>query len=1411
MRDESYEAGYRAGHLQGWQDAMAKVGAMRQSAGPSSPVPPSPLVSAASPDPAGAHTIASAAAPQPLAELPLPAAASVPTRPAEAAPRVVVPAGVARPGPTAYVDRTVPRVSGYAAFQPEETLAERQARREKRDRQNINITLYVASLLLVAAAALFIGTSLPPMLRFAGVCTVTAAFYAAGFVLHARVPRLRPAAVAFAGTGLALVPVTGLALYNFALHHGPSAWLITSLIGTAAYVAAAVRLESRVLVYLSLTFVASTAWSGVSVLGGALVWYYAVLICVAVLLTLLALAKPGWLPPVYARPLMVLHPFVVPAVGAAATCVPLLLDKTEYALIMALCGCYFGLMAAVPGNRLRLANFYGARISLTLAAAVEVWHLTGRGSDALLAGAAILALQSVAVALAASRLGHWFPEPGRPQHQAETDAASPRSRWLVDALATFSIQLLVTLVYALLVLTAEFYRYGTLGQSDEVPLWIPVGMAVAAGFVLAARLGGPAEWAPGASLLLVGVLGYAMGAWPVAVMLALAFLFWGVRAYFAAGMLRKNLVLAARVAVTLAVPFTVAAILGTGPDRVTASVFALLVALVCQQLVSAVLERNGAGSLAPEATLAGFGAAGLASVVLLVLLDTPGQGWIQAAVSIQLLSAIVIGFLAVPRPAREGDWMPTMWEALPLAASAVCVSVSFLAVSQAAGNATLLLVLGYLVASGLRLPARQHRWTYWWLGRFAATVLVLTAFDLLQREAGPTVIAGDEVRPVTVLVFFLALQLAFPVAAMVRGQAPRGVLADPGVVLLIQLMASAELLSSSSEGGQATFAAAVTALCAAASGYVFRAKGAAIWFAPSSLAVLLAFSGGDLLVIEVLLGIYAVFAAVMVAASGKPARKGWYFAAARLLTAALAAVLSYDVTASPAAVSVTFAFVLAAQHGVRWLMRSRLAEVPFQQAAVWITLAGQAMLPLAYAWQARPGGGRIPDDDGGRWVVLLELVLLLSSAVVASRLFAARGSLYFGIYALLFGVLSLGPVVSFADGSRSGSTTFLVVPVLDHTGTAAVLMLGAMLASVTGALRRGRNVAVKDADHWLWLATAGSFAVTALIVGPMASDWVAGAALLVLAGVCFTASHVEELPWLYAPAALAALAGGTLLADAAFRDVPGDWGHYLPWLCGAGLAAVGLYGPRLYLSGQLAADPMRRWSLAGAAFVALCIVALTGVRPDATAWAGAVALAAAVGIACYEAPGTARRIVAEAGFVAVVAAVQRAAIFELDGQYGLNYRLSFGLPDPFWVAQWYVLAGAGLGALRFVTGQRSAGRLMLGAAAGLLTLSGLGVVFGGTGGQQLWVLVLFAGLLLAGLGLGERLFVWWGAAGVAACILWAMRQYTFALLALIAVGLIGFAVWRLNRGTAAEKPAVQPSAGEPSPDQPDRGEQFSKH
>ncbi|MDQ5862388.1 MAG: hypothetical protein M3536_09005, partial [Actinomycetota bacterium] len=490
-----------------------------------------------------------------------------------------------------------------------------------------------------------------------------------------------------------------------------------------------------------------------------------------------------------------------------------------------------------------------------------------------------------------------------------------------------------------------------------------------------------------------------------------------------------------------------------------------------------------------------------------------------------------------------------------------------------------------------------------------------------------------------------------------------------------------------------------------------------------------------------------------------------------------------------------FALVLAAQHAVRWVMRSRLADIPFQQAAVWITLTGQALLPLAYV--TRPGsiGLLAQDDDGGRWVVLLELLMLLGSAVVARRLFSARGALYFAVYAALFGVLALGPLFTFGG-------TVLVIPVLSHTGTAVALLGVALLAAAAGILRRRQNghqqnghqqnVGAADVEHWLWLVTAGSFAGVGLLISPLAADWVTGGAVLVLSAVCFTASHVEDLPVLYPPAALAALGGSIALAAQAYQDVPGIWGGFLPWLTGAGVASAVLYAVRLMRSGPLQAEPVRRWSLAGAAFLGLVLVVFVGIRHDATSWTAAAVVEAAVGISYREAPTRARRIALEVGALLLTVAVQRAAIFELDAPGGRTGRLLTDLPSPFWVVQWYVVLAAVLGGLRYFSGNQAAGRFLVGVASVLLSLSGLGVVLGGAGGQQLWVLVLLALLLVAGLGLGERLFVWWGAAGVVACILWAMRQYTFLLLASIAVGLIIFAIWRLNRGTTGQVPDAGP-------------------
>ena len=135
-------------------------------------------------------------------------------------------------------------------------------------------------------------------------------------------------------------------------------------------------------------------------------------------------------------------------------------------------------------------------------------------------------------------------------------------------------------------------------------------------------------------------------------------------------------------------------------------------------------------------------------------------------------------------------------------------------------------------------------------------------------------------------------------------------------------------------------------------------------------------------------------------------------------------------------------------------------------------------------------------------------------------------------------------------------------------------------------------------------------------------------------------------------------------------------------------------------------------------------------------------------------------------------------------------------PDWFWAIQWYVIALAVLAGLRYLKGQRSDGLLRLCVAAGALSLTSLGAIFGGTQAQQLYVLVAHVVVLAAGLLLAERIIVWWGAAGVALSIMWALRSYAFAMLALVALGLIVLAVWRLNKrphaGTAAERPDSNP-------------------
>lgn len=1381
---EAYKDGYRAGHYQGWQDALAAAAASPGVTAPGAAVPPQPASKPAEP---------------PTIRTPAPA------RPAAARPAQPRPAAAPRPAPAAR-----PSLPAKTSAQLQ---AEREKARERREQQNINVTLYVASLLLVAAGALFIGAGLPVPLRFAGVCAVTALFYTAGLLLHARAPRLKPAAVAFSGTGLALVPVTGLALHTLLLHHAPLAWLLTSVAGTAAYVLAAVRLESRVLVYLSLTFVASTAWSGVSVLGGALMWYFTALIGVAALFTILAVAKPRWLPPLYLRPLAQLHPYMVPAVAVVATVVPQLLERGEYARVIAICGIYFAVTSVAPRVPSRSAQFLAARASLTVAAAVAVWDQTGRGSAGLAAAAVLLALQV------------FLTVPGAGQLPPVFASVLRHSRWKVDAALTFALQLLLTAAFAV-VQQLEFLP--GLSEADvNLPLAGLSVLALLTGMVLAVRHRAAAEWAPVAALGLAILLTDVLGAWTLTILLVAGAVFWLGRSLSASEPLRHHFVLAGRLALTVAAPILVAAIVADVDSRFPAAVLALCLALVLQQLVTAVLIRRQKRSVAPQLSLALFTASGVGTMTLLTLVHhvsvmpqpaflPPAEHYGAIAIGVQLLAALAVGLMLFPVYGKNGTWRPTVAEAVPLAVALPAVPLAFDAVSLQMGNAALMLVAGYLALTALRARrasspgtpgaatpgaaihgAQMLQRCYWWLCRAAGTVLVLTLFHQVQRDAGPVLVGGETLSLSTVFAAALSLQLAVPLWAAFRGRARGLDAADAGVLLALQAIsmaiteASMQVFASSPAPWQAMLTTVLLAGGAAGAGYLLRRQHLAAAFAPAALTVLLMLRGATLPHVETVLAIFAVFSTAMVVAVEARILKGTYFAAARVLTAALALVLCYDVSASPAAVAVTFAIVFAAQHVIRWLMRHRLLEVPFQQAAVWITLAGQAVLPLAYL--AQPFRVELRADDGGRWVLLLCLLLLLLSAIVAGRLFAARGAVHLAVYAALFGAVALGPLMSFPHSSPSG---FLAAPVLSHAGMALALLGMSLVATAAGILFRRRNT--DGVDHWLWLTAAGSFGTASAGLAPSTWDWITGAAVLALSAACFAASHVERMPWFYRPAALAALAGGIGMVEGIIGDAAGPWGPYLPWLAGGGTAAGALYAAariRGRMLRRTAPQPAGRGddryrSLVGAAALGLAAAGFGGLLHSATSWVGAALVTITAVVVWLEVPAAVRRRAAELGALAVTAAVQRAALFPAEPEPGFpgmadgTWYYATG-PDPFWIVQWYVVLAAVLGVLRYGASQHDAGKLYLAVAAGLLSVSGLLVIFSGDSVQQFWVLALFAVLLVAGLTLSERMFVWWGAAGVALCILWAVRHYTYVLLAMIAGALIALALWKLSQSNPA--------------------------
>lgn len=238
--------------------------------------------------------------------------------------------------------------------------------KEERDLENINLVLYVASFLLVAAAVLFIGTGVPDALKFIGVWLVAIGFYSIGMVVHMLSERLKPAAVAFVGTGLAILPFAGLATNAYVLHDPTQSWLITSFVGVGAFLYATVRLQSQVLAYFTLAFVFSLTTSSAASLQAPLVWSFTLIIIVGSLLNLIAYKQPKTLPSVFAQPIDTSAQLSVPLAVFGSWLVANELPIWQHGLILAVTALHYTLSAMRPSQEsYRQPYIFVARSAIT--------------------------------------------------------------------------------------------------------------------------------------------------------------------------------------------------------------------------------------------------------------------------------------------------------------------------------------------------------------------------------------------------------------------------------------------------------------------------------------------------------------------------------------------------------------------------------------------------------------------------------------------------------------------------------------------------------------------------------------------------------------------------------------------------------------------------------------------------------------------------------------------------------------------------------------------------------------------------------------------------------------------------------------------------------------------------------------
>ncbi len=161
---------------------------------------------------------------------------------------------------------------------------------------NASLLLYFGAFLFVASVGLFIGfAGVNGVIRTLAVAFLAFSFYGAGIWLYGNKKALKPAGQAFAGIGIAVVPLIGVAAYNYVLPGSPElVWFMTSILCCVLYSHAVYVLRSPLLNYVFMFTVLSLFESAVAVVDAPIYYFGWVMALVGLGMLTASRLYSGW-------------------------------------------------------------------------------------------------------------------------------------------------------------------------------------------------------------------------------------------------------------------------------------------------------------------------------------------------------------------------------------------------------------------------------------------------------------------------------------------------------------------------------------------------------------------------------------------------------------------------------------------------------------------------------------------------------------------------------------------------------------------------------------------------------------------------------------------------------------------------------------------------------------------------------------------------------------------------------------------------------------------------------------------------------------------------------------------------------------------------------------------------------------